>query len=102
MRIGPGLVAWTWLWTGLGLLLAVALPLWPYKKTCGFSLTAYLAVAGVTLLVGLWGAVTSWRYRRGLAHILSLFTIAWSATLVAGELLPRIGYAKVERIWLCP
>lgn len=95
-------MAWTWLWTGLGLLLAAALPLWPYKNTCGFPLTAYLAVAGVTLLVGLWGAVTSWRYRRGFAHTLSLLTIAWSATIVAGELLPRIGYAKVERIWLCP
>ena len=102
LRIGPGLIAWTWLWTGLALLLVLALTLWPYSNTCGFPLVAYFAVTGLTMLVGCWAAVTSWRYRRGFAHVLALLTIVWSATLLAGEILPRIGYAKVERIWLCP
>ena len=101
-RPARGAVVRSWLWAGLGLLLAVALPLWPYEKACGLPLTAYLGVASLTSVVGLWGAITSWRYRRGVAHVLSLLTLVWSATLVAGELLPRIGYAKVERVWLCP
>jgi len=94
-------IARTWFLAGLGVALAVALPLWPYPKACGMQLAFYLGAVGLALLVGLWSALTSWRARRGVAHFLSLLTVAWAAVLLAGAVLPRIGYAKLEQTWIC-
>jgi FtsH-binding integral membrane protein len=95
-------VALTWFWTGLALVLALGLAIWPYDKLCGIRLVFFLFAAGLALLMGLLGALASWSYRRGLAHVLSLLVLAWAAVVIAREVLPRTGYAKEELSWTCP
>lgn len=111
MARGPGLpagapvprrsVALTWFWVVLALALAVALPLWPYERTCGLRLMFFMGAAGITALVGLLGVLASWASRRGFAHVLSLAVIAWAAVVGLREVLPRVGYAKAARTWTC-
>lgn len=95
-------VALTWFWTVLALVLAVALPLWPNDKSCGLSLVFFIGAAGIALLMGVLGALSSWSYRRGLAHLLSLIAIVWAGIMAAREILPRSGYARQELQWSCP
>jgi hypothetical protein len=94
-------VALTWFWTALALILAIALPLWPNDKSCGLRLVFYLGAAGIALLMGVLGALSSWSYRRGLAHLLSLLAIVWAGVMAAREILPRAGYARQELTWSC-
>jgi hypothetical protein len=100
--VGRRFVALTWFWSGLAVLLAVALLLWPYEKNCGIRLIFFLGAAGLTVLAGLLGALAAWAHRRGLAHLLSLLVITWAAALIMREILPRTGYAKEAREWTCP
>ncbi|HET9465215.1 MAG TPA: hypothetical protein VFO71_06785, partial [Gemmatimonadales bacterium] len=51
---------------------------------------------------GVLGALSSWAYRRGLAHLLSLLAIVWAGVMAAREILPRTGYARQELRWTCP
>jgi hypothetical protein len=95
-------VALTWFWTALALILAIALPLWPNDKSCGLRLVFYLGAAGIALLMGVLGALSSWSYRRGLAHLVSLLAIIWAGVMAAREILPRAGYARHELNWSCP
>jgi hypothetical protein len=94
-------VALTWFWAALALALAVALPVWPYDRTCGLRLTFFLGATAITLLAGFLGALASWAHRRGFAHLVSLLVLAWALVVAASEVLPRIGYAKESRTWLC-
>jgi Na+-translocating ferredoxin:NAD+ oxidoreductase RnfD subunit len=95
-------VALTWFWTGLALLLAVALLLWPYDRNCGIRLVFFLGAGGLALLAGVFGALNSWAHHRGLAHLLSLLVIVWAGVMVVREILPRTGYTKEHRDWTCP
>jgi hypothetical protein len=95
-------VALAWFWVLLAVALAAALPLWPYEKSCGLQLFFFLGAAGVTMLVGLLGALSSWSHRRGFAHLLALSVLAWAAIMTVREVLPRVGYAKVTQTWMCP
>jgi hypothetical protein len=95
-------VALTWFWTGLAVVLAVALPLWPNDKSCGLKLVFYLGLAVIALLMGVLGALASWSHRRGLAFVLSLVAILWAGIMAAREILPRVGYARQELHWTCP
>lgn len=100
--VARGSVAMTWFWAVLALLLAAALPLWPYGKICGLQLFFYLGAAGLALLAGAAGAVTSWRTRSSLAHVLSLLVLVFVGVMGAREVLPRTGYAAQTQTWLCP
>ena len=95
-------VALTWFWTGLAIILAVALPLWPNDKSCGLRLVFYLGAALIALLMGVLGALASWSHRRGLAFLLSLVATLWAGVMAAREIMPRVGYAKQELQWTCP
>jgi hypothetical protein len=95
-------VALTWFWTGLAVVLAVALAVWPYDKNCGIRLIFFLGAGGIALLAGVLGALTAWVHHRGLAHLLSLLVIVWAGAMVMREILPRVGYAKEARGWTCP
>ncbi|MEA2724217.1 MAG: hypothetical protein QOH59_1988 [Gemmatimonadales bacterium] len=95
-------VALTWFWTGLAVVLAVALPLWPNDKSCGLKLVFYLGLAVIALLMGVLGALASWSHRRGLAFTLSLLAILWAGVMATREILPRVGYAREELHWTCP
>ena len=100
--VAKGSVAMTWFWVVLALLLAVALPLWPYGKECGLQSFFYLGAATLALLAGAAGAVSSWATPRGLAHVLSLLAVVWAGAMGAREVLPRTGYAATAKPWLCP
>jgi hypothetical protein len=95
-------VALAWFWVLLAVALAAALPLWPYEKSCGLQLFFFLGAAGVTMVVGLLGALSSWAHRRGLAHLLALSVLTWAGIMIVREVLPRVGYAKQSRTWMCP
>jgi FtsH-binding integral membrane protein len=95
-------VALTWFWTGIALLLAVALMLWPFDRNCGIRLIFFIGAGGLALLAGVVGALNSWSSRSGLAHLLSLLVLVWAGTMVLREVLPRAGYAKESRDWTCP
>jgi hypothetical protein len=92
----------TWVRVGLGVLLGAAMTQWPYFHACGTALFLYLGATGVVVLSGLWGAISAWRRRMGLAHMMSLLVVLWGATLAAATVLPRIGYAKRAATWWCP
>lgn len=95
-------VALTWFWVVVALALAVALLIWPYQRACGLQLFFYLGAAGITGLIALMGALASWAHRRGLAHVVSLLIILWAGFVALREVLPRIGYAREGRDWMCP
>ena len=90
-----------WSCVGLGVLLGVALPQWPYARACGWWLLLYMIAVGTVVVAGIWGARVSWRSRLGFAHFIALCTIIWGLALTAHEVLPRVGYAKVRAAWRC-
>lgn len=92
----------TWLRVGLGVALAAGMTQWPYFHACGPSLFLYLGAIGVVGLSGLWGMVSSWRRRMGIAHSFALAVFLWGLVLAAASVLPRIGYAKLGAVWMCP
>lgn len=94
-------VALTWFWVVVALALAAALLIWPYQRACGLQLFFYLGAAGITGLIALLGALASWAHRRGLAHVVSLLIILWAGFVALREVLPRIGYARESRDWMC-
>ena len=74
----------------------VALAFWPYDNDCGFGLFGFLGAEAVIVIGGLWVAITTWRARLPRTHILSLLITLGGLVLLAGEVLPRIGYAAVD------
>ena len=99
---GRKAVLWTWMQVILGGLLAGGMTQWPYAHNCGITLFLYLGAAGVVVVAGLWGALSSWRRKMGLAHTLALLVTLMGMALVAHEVLPRVGYARQALTWLCP
>jgi hypothetical protein len=95
-------IALAWLWTVLGLVLGIALLLWPYDKNCGIRLIFFLGAALLAIIMAVLGAFASWTHRQGAAMLLSLIVIVWSGILAAREVLPRTGYAREAREWTCP
>jgi len=90
-----------WGRVGLGLILGVVVNLWPYGRDCGLGLVFYLVAVGAVFIGGVWGAVSAWDRRMGVAHIVALLLIAWGAALAAERILPRVGYAAVAAGWRC-
>jgi hypothetical protein len=92
----------TWFRVGLGVLLGVGMLVWPYSHVCGAKLLFYLIGVGTLSVAGAWGALSSWRRRMGLAHVLSLLVLLWGAVLTVTVVLPRIGDGGPQAIWFCP
>ncbi|HKU60244.1 MAG TPA: hypothetical protein VJQ44_03430 [Gemmatimonadales bacterium] len=99
---GRGSVARTWFWTVLALALGIGLAVWPYPKACGLQLFFFLGATAVTVVAGVVGALASWTHRRGVAHLICLLVLLWAGVVGASEALPRSGYAREIRPWLCP
>ena len=76
--------------------LGAALTMWPYARDCGTGLFGYIGVQGMMFIGGVWVAVSTWKSRLAKTHILSLVIALASLVLVASEVLPRTGYAKVD------
>jgi hypothetical protein len=85
----------------LCLALGTMIAWWPYQRSCGFPLLGYLGAILTIVLGGGWAAVSAWRYRASLAHILSLILMFYGFMLTAAELLPRTGYAVDHANWQC-
>ena len=90
-----------WIRVILGVAVAVGVTQWPYAHACGMLLYVYIGAAGGVVLAGLWGAVTSWSRRMGLAHIVSLLVTLWGTGLIANVLLDRSNYARHPAVWVC-
>jgi len=101
---GPTGLEWigTWARVGLGLVIGIGMTQWPYTHGCGLHLLFYGLGVGALLVVGVWSSLSSWRRRLGLAHVLSLLLIAGGLVYAAREVLPRVGYARAEGVWICP
>jgi hypothetical protein len=85
----------------LGLALGTMMAWWPYPRTCGIPLAGYMTAVFTVVLGGGWAAVSAWRYRASLAHVLSLILVFYGMMLMAAELLPRTGYAVDQANWQC-
>ncbi len=90
-----------WFRVLLGFTLGAMMLSWPYSRDCGFPLAGYLVAVSCVILAGGWAAVSAWKFRAALAHILSLVLLFWGVVLVAEQLLPRIGYAVDRATWEC-
>ncbi|HEX6627233.1 MAG TPA: hypothetical protein VF105_04715 [Gemmatimonadaceae bacterium] len=75
---------------------AVSLAFWPYENDCGLGLFGFLGAEAVIVIGGLWVGITTWRARLPRLHVLSLLITLGGLILLAGEVLPRIGYAAVD------
>lgn len=91
-----------WVRLVLVTMLAAGLTVWPYAHACGIGLAAYLAALGVTVGTGAWTAVSTWRLRLGIPHVLALLVTLAGLGLLAHEVALRIGYAAAGQTWLCP
>jgi hypothetical protein len=85
----------------LGLALGTTIAWWPSPRNCGFPRAGYLGAITTIILAGGWAAVSSWRYRAKLAHILSLILLFYGIMMGVAELLPRTGYAVDHASWEC-
>lgn len=85
-------------WARLLLVTALvgALYSWPYPRVCGAGLFAYLGAESLVVVGGLWVAACTWRTRMAKTHILALTMVLLGLGLLQVEVLPRIGYAKVD------
>jgi hypothetical protein len=81
--------------------LAVAVLFWPYDRSCGFGLTAYLAATTMIIVGGIWVVACTWICRMARTHAVAILLALWGAALITVEVLPRIGYARVQATWLC-
>jgi hypothetical protein len=80
----------------LVLMLGIAIIFWPFARACGTGLMAYLGATAVIILGGLWSSAWTWRARIGSAHALAVVVFIWGMALAAAEVLPRIGYARID------
>ncbi len=99
--LSRGSVLGTWAKALAGAVLAGAMTQWPYAHACGVPLLLYTLAAGAVFVVGVWGAAGSWRSRIPAAHIVSLVVAGWGVGLLASVVLPRIGYAAEQLVWVC-
>jgi hypothetical protein len=83
-----------------------ALAVWPYENACGSGLFGYLGAEAAIVAGGLWVAFTTWRARLAKMHTFSLLIVLVGLGLIAAEVLPRTGYAKIDPkhppVFFCP
>lgn len=91
-----------WVRLVLVTLLAAGLMVWPYPSSCGLGLMAYLGALGVAIGTGGWTAVSTWRLRLGLPHVVSLGVSLAGLGLLAHEIAQRTGYTAGAATWFCP
>ena len=91
----------TWGRISLGVLIAIAMLQWPYDHACGLNLGFYLAAVATVMVSAVWSSTVSWRNRMPAAHAMSQVLFIWGLVLGAGQVLPRVGYAKDLATWRC-
>jgi hypothetical protein len=94
-------------WVRLALVVALAagMRFWPYSHECGVGLFSYIGAATLIGTGALWAAASSWQARVAKAHAASMLMFILALALLATQILPRIGYAKVDATnppsWSC-
>ena len=85
-------------WTRLSLVgaLAAGLYFWPYARVCGAGLYGLLGAELAVVIGGLWVAIYAWRRRTPRAHGVAFALALVGASLIAAEMMPRIGYARPD------
>ena len=91
----------TWGRISLGVLVSVAMLQWPYDHSCGLDLGFYLTAVAMVLVTAGWASAGSWKNRMPVAHSVSHILLLWGFVLGAGQVLPRVGYAKDFATWRC-
>ena len=81
--------------------LGVSLLFWPYDRSCGFGLAGYLAATTMVVVGGIWVVACTWICRMARTHAFAILLALWGAALITVQILPRIGYARVQATWLC-
>lgn len=81
--------------------LAVAINFWPYARSCGFGLAAFLGAEIALVLGSLWTALYTWRGRMAKGHTIALLVVLWGLVLLSAQVLPRVGYARTPAAWTC-
>jgi hypothetical protein len=99
--VDPPTLIGLWGRVTLGITLGIMMTAWPYFKECGLPLFGYLSAVASVVVAGGWIAVTAWKLRNGVAHILALILLFWGLVLTADELLSRTGYAAATATWQC-
>lgn len=100
-RMKPPTSSGLWGRAALGVVLGVMMTGWPYFRECGLPLFGYLCAVAAVVVAGGWIAVTAWKLRSGIVHIVGLVLLFWGLVLTADELLPRAGYAAAQATWQC-
>lgn len=94
-------------WVRLILVVALAAGMyfWPYARACGVGLFGYMGAATLVGAGSLWVSASSWQARLVRAHAASMLMLIVALALLASQILPRIGYAKVNaahpQVWMC-
>jgi hypothetical protein len=94
--------AGVWFRALLGAAGAVALPFWPYGKTCGTMLYVYMIGTAAVIAAGIWAMRGAWIHRRGVAHIAGLLVLIAGVGLAAIEIVHRTAWAAGQLHWICP
>jgi hypothetical protein len=76
--------------------LGVGLFFWPYVRDCGQGLFGFMAAEAVFVAGAIWVATFTWKHGMPRTHILALLITLGGLSLIAAEVLPRNGYAKVD------
>lgn len=94
-------------WARLALVtvLAITIAFWPYARSCGAGLVAYLSAALMVLVGGVWVTRCTWQLRMGATHALAIGVALWGLLLIGHQVLPRVGYpgAPIADVsaWIC-
>lgn len=100
---GGALAVWVRLF--LVVALAVGMYFWPYARACGVGLFGYMGAATLVGAGSLWVSASSWQARLVRAHAVSMLMLIVALALLASQILPRVGYAKVDAaqtpVWMC-
>jgi hypothetical protein len=98
-------VAGVWIRLFLVSSLAAALNFWPYPRDCGAGLIGYVVAQGVFTAGAIWIAFCTWRCRMGKTHLLALGMVLAGIAVMEIQILPRVGYARVDPSrpaqWMC-
>jgi hypothetical protein len=85
-----------WIRVALVVALAVGMYFWPYARACGFGLFSYMGAATLVGTGALWAATSSWQARLARPHAASMVMVVVALALLATQILPRVGYAKID------
>lgn len=95
-REASGAAVGTWVRLLLVASLAGGLYFWPYARECGAGLFAYLGAEAILGAGALWVVAWTWRWRMPWTHALALMFVLLALGLIGAQVLPRVGYAKVD------